>query len=193
MTAKLDGFHEISGHQNVNSAVGKLNLHWHWIMPSLSSKQKTPTAAVPPSICIGTLCIATRFALIRSQGTLRCQDSFPNKAPVSRLTDITATNHVGNVHENWLFFCENILCAQKAIFLFQRGSPTWQPHWMVSTKFLASKMPTPQLENEICPDTESYRHCFQNQKPQQQLFQPPSSSALYVFEYVLRWLGSKDP
>ena len=62
--------------------------------------KKTPTAAVPPSICVGTLCVATRFALIRSRGTLRCQDSFPNQAPVSRFTDIMATNHVGNVNEN---------------------------------------------------------------------------------------------
>ena len=34
------------------------------------------------------------------QGTLRCQDSSPNQALASRSTHITATNHVGNVHEN---------------------------------------------------------------------------------------------
>ena len=67
-------------------------------------KTKNPTAAVPPSICIGTLCVGIRFALIRFQGTLRCQDSSPNEAPVSRTTGITATNEVGNVHENnWIF------------------------------------------------------------------------------------------
>ena len=62
--------------------------------------KKPPTASVSPSICIGTVCIGKRFALIRFQGTLRCQDSSPNQALAPRSTDITATNHVRNVHEN---------------------------------------------------------------------------------------------
>ena len=102
----------------------KLHSDWHWIILSWSSKRKTPTAAVPPSICIGTLCIAIRFALIRFQGTLRCQDSSPNEAPVSRFTDIPATNHVGNVHENnWIFSVRKFLCAKmcKEDFLLPEG------------------------------------------------------------------------
>ena len=42
------------------------------------------------------------FALIRFQGTLRCQESSPNQALASRSTHITATNHVGNVHKKHL-------------------------------------------------------------------------------------------
>ena len=60
--------------------------------------KKTPTAAVPPSICLGTVCIGKRFFAF--QGTLRCQDSSPNQDLASRSTDITATNHVGNLHEH---------------------------------------------------------------------------------------------
>ena len=95
-------------------------------MASLPSKQKPPTAAVPPLICIGALCIGKRFALIRSQGTLRCQDSSPNQALASRSTDTTATNHIGECpRKQLLVFCQKSVCksVQKRIVSLPNGGP----------------------------------------------------------------------
>ena len=128
--------------------------------------KNNPTAAVPPSICIGTLCVGIRFALIRFQGTVSRQ--FSKRSP-----RFTNHRHHGNQSSRecprkQLDFCEKIHCLnvfKKQFFLFRRGSPTWQPNWMVSTKLLATQVSTPQLENSIYTDAESYRHCLQNKKP----------------------------
>ena len=90
-------------------------------MAPLSSKQKTSNR----SCSTLNVCIGKRFALIRFQGTLRCQDSSPNQALASRSTHITATNHVGNVHENnCLFFVRKVFVKVfKKQFLPPKGGP----------------------------------------------------------------------
>ena len=91
-------------------------------MASLSSKQKTPTAAVPPLICIATVCIRKRFALIRFQGTLRCQDSSPNQGLPSRSTHISRRECP---RKQLIVFCQKNLCksVQKAILSLPKGGP----------------------------------------------------------------------
>ena len=157
-------------------------------MASLHSKQKPPTAAVPPLICIGALCIGKRFALIRSQGTLRCQDSSPNQALASRSTDTTATNHIGECPRKQLVvFCKKILCksVQKGIVSLPNGGPPrdsqtgWFPRnlWPPKCQFRSWKF---QFKLKLSHGV----IVVETKKLQQQLFHLQSALGLYVLENV---------
>ena len=69
----------------------------------------------------------------------------------------------------------------KKQFLPPKRPPTAQPNWMVSKKFLATKMSIPQQEASIQIETASWRHSRRNKKLQQQLFHLQSALGLFMY------------
>ena len=111
----------------------------------------------------------TFFALIRFQGTLRCQDSSPNQALVSRSTHITATNDVGNVHET----LEKIPCksAQKAIFSLPKGFGNQSRRECPRKQLIVfcQKIPCKSAQKAICSLPKGFGNQSRRECPRKQL------------------------
>ena len=153
-------------------------------MASLSSKQKNSNSSCSTfNLHWDCMYWKTFFALIRFEGTLRCQDSSPSQALASRSTDTTATNHIGECPRKQLVvFCKKILCksVQKGIVSLPNGGPPrdsqtgWFPRWPPKCQFRSWKF---QFKLKLSHGV----IVVETKKLQQQLFHLQSALGLFMY------------
>ena len=189
MTAKLDGFQEISGHQNVNPAVGKFNSNWNWIIPSMFSKQRTPTEAVPPWICIDILGMEFVLHWFGSRN-LKALRQFSKPSPWFTNHRRQDAHSRRECPRKQLFVFSKSNCCVK---VFKKQFFTWQPNLMASKKISGHQ----NVNSVVGTFNSNWNWIVPSQFSKQRT--PTEAAPLWMWignlcmEYVLHWFGSKEP